>query len=555
MSGHKETNVRIAPCAFESLAAVMARRGTSRDETVRQLLFEHVEAQEEQKDPENRITHISTVLRYPPPPRWRGDPRGDRPLRLRAPAELLDRARAVSLRLPGQYQRANGDYQARILTDAVTTAIAVAEPFTDDFLQGLLPLLRHGAAFGLWRLTAAETSTKPEREVLFKAAALRLRMDRRSQTPSHDPEEEDQRHLLLVAEALENDVAWHSLARSERTIEIARRMLTGPKAKAHEELLYGQGQDFARLHRTALRTSQRLPLLRERREYDWAGRGGTAVWRAHRRVALQDFEEWLINRANGNVTEHAISPPGWLLRTPSTWHANALTQTSQGQLPEPYATWADAGRVLTFPYLNRQAVWPLQRRPGQPGGEPAPGIEPLVTAAADLRPTQITGYIEALLIDWNHSYEREDEPLLPIALEVPADKAHRFGLITIEEHHEAMTAARAATLARMDAVIDELTQDEFDEYQVRQLREARGDTSLFRRLAKRYGNRVGARFTVARASWRWPGPSVVDQFLAGSPADLVQWLATEAHKRRSLLLEQFHHGAWDRAFDQYGRRV
>ncbi|MEU6278078.1 hypothetical protein ABZ871_37640 [Streptomyces populi] len=172
--GHKETNVRLAPCALEALAAVMARRGASRDETVRQLLTEHVKAQE-RKDPEDRITHISTVLRYPPP-RWRGDPRRDRLLRLRAPAGLLERARAVSLRLPGQHQRANGDYQARILTDAVTTAIAVTEPFTDDFLQGLLPLLRHEAALGLWRLTAADTSTKPERDLLTKAGVLRWRM-------------------------------------------------------------------------------------------------------------------------------------------------------------------------------------------------------------------------------------------------------------------------------------------------------------------------------------------------------------------------------------------
>ncbi|MGW9030518.1 hypothetical protein ACWGQ5_41880 [Streptomyces sp. NPDC055722] len=86
-----------------------------------------------------------------------------------------------------------------------------------------------------------------------------------------------------------------------------------------------------------------------------------------------------------------------------------------------------------------------------------------------------------------------------------------------------MAAARAAALARMDAVIDELTEDEVDEYQLQQLRQARGETPQFRRLAKRYGKRIGARFTVARASWRWPGPPVVGELLAGSPADLVQW--------------------------------
>jgi len=168
VSGNSETNVRIAPCTLQALSRITARRGTSRDETVRQLLTEHV-ASQEQEHPEDRLTHISTVLRYPRPPRWRGDPRTDVPLRVRAPADLLERARAVSLRLPGQHPRAYRDYQGRMLTDAVTTAIARDEPFDDDFLTGLLPLLRHGAALGLWRLTTAATSTRPERRLRLAA--------------------------------------------------------------------------------------------------------------------------------------------------------------------------------------------------------------------------------------------------------------------------------------------------------------------------------------------------------------------------------------------------
>lgn len=187
VSGHTETNVRLPPCALEALAAVMTRRGTSRDETVRQLLAEHVELQEG-RDSDDRLTHISTVLRYPPPPRWRGDPRRDWPLRLRAPAGLLERARAVSLRLPGQYQRAHRDYQGRMLTDAVTTAVAVAEPCTDDFLNGLLPVLRHRAALGLWRLTTAATSTKPEKELLIKAGRIRADLAWLTEAPPGDEE-------------------------------------------------------------------------------------------------------------------------------------------------------------------------------------------------------------------------------------------------------------------------------------------------------------------------------------------------------------------------------
>lgn len=75
---------------------------------------------------------------------------------------VADRARTVSLRLPGQFQRAHRDYQSRQLTDAVMTAIAVHEPFTDTYLDGLRPVLRHRSARGLWGLAVAATSTAPE---------------------------------------------------------------------------------------------------------------------------------------------------------------------------------------------------------------------------------------------------------------------------------------------------------------------------------------------------------------------------------------------------------
>ena len=86
-------------------------------------------------------------------------------MRLRLVPGMSARARAVSLRLPGQSPRAHRDYQGRLLTDAVMTAIAVQEPFADVFLEGLLPLLRHDAALGLWHLAVAATSTVPENAI------------------------------------------------------------------------------------------------------------------------------------------------------------------------------------------------------------------------------------------------------------------------------------------------------------------------------------------------------------------------------------------------------
>ncbi|MFF1872989.1 hypothetical protein [Kitasatospora herbaricolor] len=546
MPAYTETNVRLPPCALDALAAVAARRGTSRDETVRQLLTKHVEAQEQEPDPDNRRTHISTVLRYPPPPRWRGDPRRDRPLRLRAPADLLERARAVSLTLPGQYERAYRDYQSRRLTDAVMTAIARVEPFTDDFLGSLLPMLRHRAALGLWRLTTAVTSTKPEKALLVEAEAIRTRMA--YEEPSGDDLTPAEEHLLLAAEALEEEVAWHAPERFREAVGLARRLLAGPDAETGEQLLYAQGDEWEDLYQDALQAANPFALLEEASGYDWVGRGGTAVWRAHRRVELQDFEDWLIGREDTD-TERVMPRPGWLLRTPATWHTHV--PVSRGPLPEPYATWVAQSRALAFPHRSGQAVWPLLRRPD--GWGPVPGIEPLTRAAADLRPDKMTGFVEATLVDWNHEFE--DGPTLPIALEIPADKAQAFGFITTEERHEAMAQAHLATRRRMDDIISDFESHGFEEEILQLLREARHSTPKFRGLARQFDKRIASKFTQARATWRWPGRSAAGELLAGTQANLVACLATQAYRHGRLLLEYSMHEAWQDAFDRYGRRM
>ena len=60
-----------------------------------------------------------------------------------------------------------------MLTDAVMTAIVVQEPFADEFLEGLLPVLRHDAALGLWHLAVAATSTVPENAIRDAAREAR----------------------------------------------------------------------------------------------------------------------------------------------------------------------------------------------------------------------------------------------------------------------------------------------------------------------------------------------------------------------------------------------
>ncbi|MFB6931270.1 hypothetical protein [Streptomyces chartreusis] len=549
-SDNVETNVRIALCALEALSRIAVRRGTSRDETVRRLLAEHV-ALQEQEHPEDRLTHVSTVLRYPRPPRWRGDPRTDVPLRVRAPADLLERARAVSLRLPGQHPRAYRDYQGRMLTDAVTTAIAREEPFDDDFLSGVLPLLRHGAALGLWWLAAAATSTRPENAWLLEARTIRAEHRR-----TDAPYDFDDQYILRVAEVLERDESWHALTRFEWATGLARRFLTGPRAEEGERALWAQDKPWETLYEDFLRADDREERRWRRQQgitsYDWTGRGGTAVWRARRRVDLEYFEDWLVGRTRNDpaagVMEEPASP-GWLLRIPPAWLAHAPAPAASG----PYTAWAEQRRLLAFPYRSRQAFWPLLQCGDAPGFRPVPGFEPVAAAAGGLRPGQVLGFIEAALIDWNHDFA--EEPRLRIALDVPADQAYRFGFITAEERHRLMAAARAATLKIMDDFITWAADDGAGENYLDKLREARGSARAFHRLTRRYPSHERPKFIVPRAAWTWPGRSVAAELVADAQPELLEWLAGAAHRRSSLLLEQAMQAAWHRAFDKYGFRM
>ena len=369
---------------LDALKAIAARRGVSRDEAVRQVLAEHVDAQEA-CEPEARLTHISTVLRYPQPaPK---DERMDRPLRLRLSVGMADRARAVSLMLPGQHRRAHKDYQARALTDAVVTAIAVREPFTDDVLDGLLPLLRHKAALGLWHLVVAATSSG--QELALHDAALHIR-----EVPAARRSPEDERRLL-VAEALEEDVSWHSRYRFEVAKRIADESLRGEDAVAFEEMLFAQKKTWG---------DQRYELRISRQAGEWfdgvpnvdvIGRGATAVWRAQRKVELEDFEHWLNNGPDDHHgRRRVLQPPGWSVSVPAGWRGEMLPRG--GELPARVAEWVAASTVLVLPLGGRDVVWPL--RCGH--DSPVEGVEPLVAAARRRKPQERVEFVESMLVEW-----------------------------------------------------------------------------------------------------------------------------------------------------------
>jgi hypothetical protein len=522
-----ETNVRLPLCAFGALRVIATRRGVSRDEAVRQILREHVKRQEE-LGPEDRVTHISAVLRYPAPPPGPGEPRTDRPLRLRLGPGLALRARAVAFQLPGQSPRAHHDYQARSLTSAVMTAIAVQEPFSDEFLAGLLPLLRHGAALGLWHLAVAVTSTPAEDAIRDAATEARAA----KKTPDRD-------RVLLMEEALDGEVAWHSSERFTAAANIARDVLSGPRAAANEQFLYEQRAEWDAL-RQKLRTDPRTRAAYLRGVFDtrWIGRGGAAVWRAERTVEMQDFGEWLVNRSGLDSKDRRVRPPGWLIRVPEGWCARAWAAGTT-DTPEPYAAWAADRRLLLVPIGSKHAAWPVVPSSGSPGWEPVPGIEPLLAPSGRLRPEQTIGFIEAITVDWSRTQDLD----FPVELRIPAHEAFKLGFISAEKRRLAMTEARKATLREMAGIIDGLLPHQRGHRDA--LLQAMGDARRFGDIA----NDLGIDFSVVKATWLWPGTSIAKEVLAGTDAPAVEWLANWAYSTSIIILQQSMESAWRHAFE------
>ncbi|WP_331733139.1 ribbon-helix-helix domain-containing protein (plasmid) [Embleya sp. NBC_00888] len=546
MPGHKETNVRLPLCALSALTTVAARRGVSRDEAVRRLLDEHITRQHN-REPRARLTHIATVLKYPATPLWRGEPTTARPLRLRLVPGTVERAREVALRLPGQHPRGHHDYQARLLTDAMLTAIAVEEPFSDEFLDGLTPLLRHASAVGLWHLAAAATSTAPERAVHEAAQELLYPSDAYD-GPSLPSDPATRERLLRVARALDEEVSWHSSARFRVAANLARELLRGPDAGAHEQMLYDQDKDgrWGDLRSDLCFGAENLePYMQGVTSWDWSGRGGAAVWRAERRVELQDFEHWLLTPHAGadagtELVEHLVKPPGWPIRLPRGWRALPGTTT---QIPERFARWVAQGRLLAFPIDDTPMLWPLQGAPDTPGEwTPVPGIEPLVHAAQRLGPQRISGFVEAMLVDWNPDSILEHHP--HAVLRLPADRALGFGLIDSDRLREARLEAREVNQAAMTAIIDMVAEEALREY----LQEVRNKPVLFKKAADQL---PGVTFTAVAATWTWPGRSVADEVLAGTDAAIVRWLAGWAHRTCNRVLQQSMEQSWRDAFQHH----
>jgi hypothetical protein len=350
--------------------------------------------------------------------------------------------------------------------------------------------------------------------------------------------------LLLVAEALDEEVSWHSPLRFTVAASIARGMLSGANAEANERILYEQRPEWNEKRLDLCHSIYKAFLWREASvKSDWSGRGGAAVWRAHRRVEQQDFENWLMRRSRDNSpVERHVRPPGWLVRSPNTWRT-CVIPTWKTEVPERFSRWLATGRLLAFPAQERQVLWPLTPIPDPPGWETVPGIEPVINAAKGLRPHQISGFIEAVLVDWGSDDAEHRDSVGPVR--IPSSKALDFGFIDLDEYRRAMAGAREATRRRMIDVIKMLNEHE---HRLRaELTAAMGNAGLFAQMA----SRRGIEFSAVKATWTWPRRSLADEVLAGTRGDAVEWLAGWFHRTCIRTLQRSMDQAWHAAFDHH----
>jgi len=504
-SARPQNSVRLSPSAAAALEALRIERGTSRDATVRHLLEMYVASQAASNEDE-RLTHISTVLRFPPPPRRRTDHDHRVRIAFRADPDVVSRATSFALRLPGQpWRRGPGHYSPRPLTDALTVAIAAARPFADDGLDDLPALITQGAALGLWRLTVAATLSNAEKRVLLTA-----------------PESE------VAAILTDEDVCWHAPWRFEVALHIARKLLTGADAEANLRMLDRQHEDFsAQLHDYARTEWPDSPVLRDCPAIagqDFEGRGGAAVWRAERKLTMTRLADWVVRRGAGGDFE-AIQPL-WLLRSPPGWHAVPV----QHRQPLTPAQHADvlSGRVLQVHSGSRSALWPYR-----PDATPVPGFTAVTAAAHALTAESV---VELVLLT-------QDELGDPW---VPAELACSWGFITPQTRDRLIDEAAHNRRRAVEGTREHHLRD--PEQLQATLRKHVDDPERFALVARQQGVDGGP----FRAAHRWEIGSVATILATGASDEQIAWLVTTVTAMRARTLERAMESAASRAY-WYGK--
>ncbi|MFJ8967070.1 ribbon-helix-helix domain-containing protein [Lentzea sp. NPDC102401] len=564
--GRVETNVRVPKSALAALQELCAERGRSRDAVLRELLDEHLRIQEP-LPPGKRLTHVCTLLRHPAPPEYRRQKAGGAVLRLRLDPGVADRARAVSLRLPGQpSRRGPGDYQAR--------------PLTDEVLDGLqLRLITHDAAKGLWGLAVSASLTGTEEEVLADAdptwPALSHRPARRRFT---------REHAESVAEALREREAWHAPYRHELIAHFTYKLLASPDAKANVEMLHEQGRDWEALrHDLHQHTDHEHWLLKGAPSVPaevLAGRGSSAVWRARRRVALEDIGVWLREQDRPGPAR-VVDPPGWTLHMPPGWHSLVLPP---GAAPAPvWAGHLEQGRLLALAVGSRTVLWPVLSLPGGGLPGPVPGVEAAFAALARTARRAPLVVVEAVLACFDDTPQPPEEPerepdsaayprepesgrenalVVPDRSEqhesqlgrvlVPAGTARNLGLIDTATRDRLIAEARERTLQAMRevlALVESTPTAGLDERAVAALRSSISldKVGYFTKIL----TNAEVSFAPQAALWHWPIASVADAIERDCEPAAVGWLASWSAEALGTLARERRVQAWDAGFVRF----
>jgi hypothetical protein len=547
-----ETNIVVPQCALDALEVWRADHGLRRDPAVRQLLDDYVESQR-RLDPQQRLTHVSTVIWHPEMPVGRRQvaPHAVR-LRLRLHPGVADAARALAMRLPGQIDGRGGyhDYRPRLLADAFLTALAAAAEFSDEVLDGLPPVLTHGEAVGLFRLAAAASSTSAERRIYARADRDLDKVQ--SSTAGAARTDEGTDHAIAVATLLrDEDIAWHGPWRRAVTRHLVRKWLTGPDAEsvlaaAAAQDAVGFGSQRQLLEQD--REHQRDELEGLRRWYgDSEGRGGTAIWRAERLIETRQIPRWLADsRSPGSGRSWATSEPGWTLRLPESWHTVTVRHGDDDRL-RPHLALAEARRVIHASAGGTHIFWPYV---SSAGGrlEPVPAMATVLRVISDRDPAEI---IELVLApEWCPGID-----IGPI--ELSAFAAHELGFIDLDERDELVKQAQVATCDRMQMFLDAVPGGQVELQ--RRLTDAMSSPAEFARIVAGAGyQRVvpslqAARFFETHARVRWPLSfvSLAAEVDAGLAEPRLRWLCQHLERRYERVMALAMDRAWRRALQGY----
>ncbi|WP_162802234.1 hypothetical protein [Ornithinimicrobium murale] len=450
------------------------------------MLDAYIAAQQE-LEPGGRLTHVTAVLRYPPPPPGRHRPDGRVRVPARLPADTMEKVTELTLRLPGQPRRRGlKDYVRSPLAEALTTAIACDKPFDVPGLEDIPPIWTQRAAVSLWHLTVAATLTVPEQlAVLGNLEAL-------------DADAENPTELTQILR--DGHFAWHHPWRFEVALHLARNLLTGPKRVQNWRSLKNRDDEFEVLRFDFERTDDLdHTLLRGAPKHaisNVTGRGGALVWRARRSLALQAIRNWIVSKPTTPLT---VSPPYVKIVHPKAW--TSVRVPADDHLPAQVIADAEAGKVLLLSTDESISAWPYLRETG----EPVPRFDIVIEELARRRPEEV---VELVLLD--------DPRLADVYLD-PA-LAYDLGFITADERDALIEDAAKRTAGRIETTLkraENWTPDEHAE-----LDALRDDPERFFELAAEHHISEG----VVRPWWVWEaGPTVTElDNLAGAPDRLRQ---------------------------------